>query len=187
MPMMFFPVSTPPNTANEIANAVIGSSAPMMLAGVLPMMCMERVMSNREITVGKTASPAAFAQDSMLASGVMSLPKLQNAKKITVPNANAKNDRRDMSIVLRTLLFTPMRYIAYVNPDITARNMPVMLMLPPVLLWSRRYMPNSATMMQRKVLRDIFSWKTSHDNRATNNGYVNSITDASPGSMYLKL
>ena len=54
--MQFGMVSEPPNTVSDTAKAVMGSNAPMMLAGVEPMMWMLDVTSANDKNVVKNDS-----------------------------------------------------------------------------------------------------------------------------------
>ena len=86
MPMQFGIVSEPPNTVSDTAKAVMGSNAPMMLAGVEPMMCMLDVTSANDKNVVKNDSPNALPHIDIVVSGTIPPSKIEINPNITAPD-----------------------------------------------------------------------------------------------------
>ena len=83
--MQFISVRLPPNTNIEMAKAVSGSNAPIIDAGVEPIMRMLRVTNTNDITVGNRAKPIVFIHMVGVESGGRFLPNFNKAKKSTTP------------------------------------------------------------------------------------------------------
>ena len=112
IPIQFPTVRLPPNTVSDTTKAVMGSNAPMMLAGVEPMMWMLDVTSANDKKVVKNDNPNALPHISHVVSLAMPLPSIEIIKNNTAPESVAKNASLSVGNECNTLRLTPTRYTA---------------------------------------------------------------------------
>ena len=86
IPKQLSNVSLPLKTNIETPKAVRGSNAPIILAGVEPIICMLCVTITKERKVVNTAKPNELPQELMVFKGVRFIPKPNMIKKNITPD-----------------------------------------------------------------------------------------------------